>query len=90
MNLTQMTTCLEKEEQIFQSWSMLLAGYKQGNSSIDFDLQKVFIAMQSIKFDLRLKFDEKREDWLAAIPTNIKRLKQVMFLAEAVKSISVK
>lgn len=86
-----LTTCLERgEADIPALVDAFVTGYKQGNPSIDFDLQKVIVAMhnralRSLKFDLRLKFDEKREDWLPAIPTNIKRLKQVMFLAEAVK-----
>lgn len=81
------TTCIEQRnnENIKNLVNSFLESYQKGNPNIEIDLKKVKVAMydralRNIKANLSLKYDENSQDWLSAIPLNIRRLQQVMAL----------
>lgn len=90
-----LTTCIEQgEKDIPKLIQTFLASYKKGNSNLsDFNLDKLIIAaydraLRNIKANLSLKYTDHSEEWLTSIPINIKRLKQVEYLANEAKRLA--
>jgi hypothetical protein len=89
-----LTTCIEQgEKDIPKLIQTFVVSYKKGNSSLDFNLDKLIVAafdraLRNIKANLSLKYTDHSAEWLTSIPINIKRLKQVEYLANEVKRLA--
>lgn len=86
------TTCIEQgEKNILATIQNFVAAYRKGNPQLKFDSEKLVIAtynraLWNIRKNLSLKYDQGSRDWLSSIPVNIKRLKQVKFLVNLLRS----
>jgi hypothetical protein len=86
----------QDEKDISKLIQTFIASYKEGNVSLDFDLNKLIVAgydraLRNIRTNLLLKYTDDRDDsakWLTSIPINIKRLKQAEYLADEAKRLA--
>lgn len=82
------TTCVEQGNKNLNGLiTTFFENYRKGNPEIQIENTKLKVAMydralRNIKVNLSLKYIQNQQDWLSAIPLNLRRLQQAIALCE--------